>query len=272
MWNTNTMTKAVMNDPILQAAVQKPVALRPFPQRFDTTLMGAAFGSTAVDHTVLDAPIDLEKPYVCPSMATVAKYSITIDTWQRQWHPEVQEAILTWAEIHTASTQRVPATVTPAATQAVTAAATPAANNSEAYTGFQSKVQREIVKCLPMIQQFYCMGDAYALVGCALQLLERDWSPRVFMQYKRLWPEGRPPVEKGLLGMLPKQATPITPDIWARVLLLWGLVSGPTNTKTDSLQSCLYHSKLESGILPFQTAKAALQMFCNLYPKLELQG
>lgn len=262
MWNTNTMTEAVKNDPILLAAVQRPVTLRPFPMKFNTTSMAEAFDRTEVDDTVLNEAVDLEKPYICPSMATVAKYSVAIDTWQRQWDKDVQETILAWAEGNAASTP------------AVTAAVTSVANHSNEYTEFQSQVQGEIVKCLPLIQQFYLVGDAYALMGCALRLLERDWSPRVFMQYKRLWPEGRPPAEQGLLSMLPRKATPITPDIWARVLLLWGLAlaAGPSSEKTELLQSCLYRSKLESGTLPLETVKAALRMFSTLYPQVELPG
>jgi hypothetical protein len=122
------------------------------------------------------------------------------------------------------------------------------------------------------------LGDAYVLVGCALQLLERNWSEKLSTEYTRLWPDGRPPEEKGLMAMLPIRATELTPEIWARVLLLWALGTkagaGPTAScdASEKLEGYFYKSKLESGKMPLSTVKAALALFSNLYSAVELPG
>lgn len=254
MWNADALTAAVNEVPCLQSAVQRPVVLQPF---------SGALTATAVAH-VAGGPVDDEvkqrpgAPYACPSMATVAKYSVVIHTWKTQWSAEVQDTVLSWVEAH-----RMGHT---------------AANHSNTFAEFQSNVQACILAWLPQIQKFVTLGDAYALVGCAFQLLERNWSQPTFMKYTRLWPDGRPPAAEGLLGMLPERGIPITPEIWARVLLLWGLNTkagaGPLTSPDASelLQDCLYKSTLESGATPFVTVKAALLMFSSLYSALELPG
>lgn len=255
-WNTDAMTQAVYQVPVLLSAVCPPIVLQPLRSNLNTKLMAHAAGALVDD--AIQTKTDVHNFPVCPSMATVAKYSVVIGTWMTKWPAELQETVLSWVETHRAGD--------------------PAANHGNTYAGLQSELQAYILTWLPKVQNFIPLGDAYVLVGCALQLLERNWSAKMFMEYTRLWPDGKPPEEQGLMAMLPKRATPISPEIWARVLLLWALSTkagaGPSASPdaSERLENYLYKSKLESGAIPFIMVKAALAMFSNLYSDLELPG
>lgn len=229
MWNTNVVTLMVKKYPTLFAAIQKPVVLRPFPKALNAEGLTHVIKGL-VDNEVLHRPNNMSQPYACPSLATVAKYTVVIDTWERQWAADVQEFILKWVQ-----SQR---------------AVSSAANHSNRYAEFQSKLQAEILRWLPEIQASHPMGDAYALVGHALQLLEHSWSPTVFMQTNQVW--------------LDRHSTPTTPDMWARVLFLHalGIQAGHCTNARDVLESHLYTSRLET--VSCAAIKALLQMFIEL--------
>ena len=229
MWNTNVVTLIVKKHPTLLAAVHKPVVLRPFPKALSAAGLSHAVEGL-VDHEVLHRPTDMSQPYACPSLATVAQYSVVIDTWERQWDADVQVLVLEWVECHRAGP--------------------PAANHSNGYAEFQFQLQAEIVKWLPELQTCQPMGNAYALVGHALQLLDHTWSPAVFMKANKLWPD--------------IYATPTTADIWARAMLLHGLgiKAGPCRRARDLLELHLCTSRLAT--VPSAAIKALLHMFINL--------
>lgn len=229
MWNTNAVTLIVKKCPTLIAAIQKPVVLRPLPKALNAEGLTHMIKGL-VDNEVLHRPNNMSQPYPCPSLATVAKYSVVIDTWERQWAPDVQEFILEWAQSH----RTVPF----------------AAYHTIGYAEFQLKLQAEILQWLPEIQASHPMGHAYALVGHALQLLEHSWSPTVFMQINRVWPD--------------RNNTPTTHELWARVLLLHalGMNAGHCSNARDLLKSHLYTSRLETASCA--AIKALLQMFIQL--------
>ena len=253
VWNKDAMTQAVYQVPVLQSAVCSPIVLQPLRSNMNAKLMAHAAGA------LVDDAIQTKTEFpASPSMATIAKYSVVFCTWMTKWLPELQDTVLSWVEAHRG--------------------VNPAANHNNTYAGFKSQLQAHMQTWLSKVQRSIPLGDAYVLVGCALQLLERNWSANLFMKCTRLWPDGRPPVEKGALAMLPNRATAITPEIWARVLLLWALGTkagaGPS-TSPDSiecLEGLFYKSKLESGAMPFIMVKAGLAMFSNLYSDLELPG
>lgn len=252
-WNQDAMTEAVYQVPHLRSAVCPPIVLQPLSSKVNAKQIAEAAGAKVDDaiHTKSNFPS-------CPSMATVLKYSVVICIWMTQWPAELQATLLSWVEAHRGGN--------------------PAAVYGNTYAELQSQLQTHVLQLLPKIQGFIPLGDAYVLVGCALQLLERNWSEKLFMEYTRLWPDGRPPEKKGLTAKLPKRATELTPEIWARVLLLWALGTkagaGPTAScdASEKLQDYFYKSNLESGKLPFITVKATLAMFSNLYFTVELPG
>ena len=112
------------------------------------------------------------------------------------------------------------------------------------------KLQAEILQWLPEVQASHSIADAYILVGHALQLLEHSWSPTVFMQANKVWPD--------------RNITPTTPDMWARVLLLHGLgiSAGHDSNARDLPESHLYTSRLETASCA--AIKALLQIFNQL--------